>query len=64
MNMWWNVYLQFQTKITDDSNLAGVPWAADQLLAPLSEGIKKVSVAASCACDKITLLPCISQLVR
>ncbi|CDJ64193.1 hypothetical protein, conserved [Eimeria necatrix] len=34
---------QFQTKITDDSNHAGVPWAADQLLAPLSEGIKKVS---------------------
>ncbi|XP_026192612.1 uncharacterized protein LOC34622554 [Cyclospora cayetanensis] len=37
MNMWWNVYLQFQTKITDEESRAGVPWAADQPLAPLRE---------------------------
>lgn len=43
MNMWWNVYLQFQTKITDDSLRAGIPWAADQLLAPIREGVRPVS---------------------
>lgn len=43
MNMWWNVYLQFQTKITDDSLRSGIPWATDQLLAPIREGVRPVN---------------------
>lgn len=45
MNMWWNVYLQFQTKITDDSLHAGVPWVADQLLAPIREGVRPPQIS-------------------
>lgn len=37
MNVWWNVYVQFQTKIIDESNEAGVPWVAEDPLAPVSE---------------------------
>lgn len=41
--MWWNVYVQFQTKITDDLRRAGIPWAADDLLVPLTEAEDSVS---------------------
>ncbi|KAL8434248.1 hypothetical protein Efla_002013 [Eimeria flavescens] len=36
-NMWWGVYTQFQTKIVDEARLSGVPWVAENLLAPIQE---------------------------
>ncbi|KAL8437171.1 hypothetical protein ACSSS7_001150 [Eimeria intestinalis] len=52
-NIWWNVFIQFQTKIIE-RKFAGVPWVADDLLAPIKEevgeqqeGKEKLAVSAA-----------------
>lgn len=52
MNVWWNVYVQFQTKIVDESNDAGVPWVVEDPVAPISEKDLKVSVISAPACQR------------
>ncbi|KAL8271256.1 hypothetical protein Esti_004822 [Eimeria stiedai] len=39
-NVWWNVFIQFQTKIIQ-GKIAGIPWVADDLLAPIKEEISE-----------------------
>ncbi|KAL8453881.1 hypothetical protein Emag_001689 [Eimeria magna] len=39
-NVWWNVFIQFQTKIIE-KEAAGIPWVADDLLAPIKEEIRE-----------------------
>ncbi|KAL8447907.1 hypothetical protein Emed_004202 [Eimeria media] len=39
-NVWWNVFIQFQTKIIE-RKAAGIPWVADDLLAPIKEQVGK-----------------------
>lgn len=46
-NMWWNVYVQFQTKVLDSPNgETGIPWQAADLFAPLNRKVSPTPTRA------------------